>query len=188
MSPAPSSCCLVCLIALEVANMLIAQDPLLSQHLHGLLDSEFNLLEGFGFHACFKFKHPLGFDIAKNESMKGTSFVCFHIVGTHLQVFKCNLCTTVSDHWLIVKVWPKVMPFFLFNTHWNISERRRCAGMPSILTIGKPDEFMQCTVCGLAWCFMFDLRLKELTMRWDMSPRAARQSKTGSYFRFGEVQ
>lgn len=64
MSPAPSSCCLVCLIAIEVASMLIAQGPLLSQHLHGLLDSEFNLLEGFGFHACFKFKHPLGFDIA----------------------------------------------------------------------------------------------------------------------------
>lgn len=64
MSSAPSSFCLVCLIALAVASILIARSPLLSQHLHGLLDSEFNLLEGFGFHACFKFKHPVGLNIA----------------------------------------------------------------------------------------------------------------------------
>lgn len=44
-----------CLIALAVAGMLIAQGPLLSQHLHGLLDSKFNRLEGFAFHARFKF-------------------------------------------------------------------------------------------------------------------------------------
>lgn len=42
--------------------MLIAQGPLSSHHLHGQLDSEFNLLEGFVFHAHIKFKHPVRFN------------------------------------------------------------------------------------------------------------------------------
>lgn len=49
-------------------------------------------------------------------------------------------------------------------------------------------EFMQYSVCGLAWCFTFDPRLKELMIRGDMRPHATKQSKTGSYFRFAEVQ
>lgn len=56
------SSCLFCLIALAVARMLIAQGPLSSHHLHGQLDSEFNLLEGFVFHAHIKFKHPVRFN------------------------------------------------------------------------------------------------------------------------------
>lgn len=70
------SSCLFCLIALAVACMLIAQGPLSSHHLHGQLDSEFNLLEGFVFHAHIKFKHPVRFNKVCVTKTKESSLCC----------------------------------------------------------------------------------------------------------------